>query len=100
MVGRKDKPQTGSRVLLDGRQDWTEPNRVQAVYAECLRLVRRAGSFAVDLRDVRVMDSKLIACLIAIQREATRRGAKVTVLASDAATKWMDTCMVRQFMVT
>ncbi len=87
-------------VHLDGAQDWTEPGRVQAVYAECVRMIARARDVAVDLRDVRLMDSKLIACLIAIRREAARRGTHMTILASDVATKWMDTCHVRRFLET
>ncbi len=95
----RDKSEQGSRVLLDGREDWTEATRVQAVYAECVRLMGRAREVAIDLRDVRRMDSKLIACLIAIRREATRRGTHMTVLVSDVAAQWMDTCRVRQFLV-
>jgi len=95
---RPDANNPVSRIHLDGQLDWTDPGRVGAFYRTWRGRLGRAAEVLLDLRDVRHLDSKLIACLIAMRREVLRSGGQIRVEVSDAVRQWMVACRVNGFM--
>ncbi len=91
-MGRQQKSE-GDLLRLDGATDWRAPERVQRVYRTALRRLRRGQSLMLDLREVRLLDSKLIAALIALQRRA---GGRLRIYASDQVRAWLDAYRLRR----
>lgn len=61
--------------------------RLHATAAELLE--RRARSLVIDLSGIELADTKLIAALIVIRREARRAGTRLTVRHSPAVLRWL-----------
>lgn len=98
---RKNEGVSNSRdisIRLDGAKDWTAAERVQAMYASVRRRLRRGLVLSLDLRDVRSLDTKLIACLVALRKRAMREGSHLRVLASEHVRAWMDACRVGRML--
>ncbi len=91
MGGERNSP--ADCLRLDGETDWRVPERVQRIYRTALRRLRRGHRLLLDLRDVRMLDSKLIAALIALQRRA---GGRLRIYASDQVRAWLDAYRLRR----
>lgn len=85
-------------IRLDGSKDWTAADRVQSMYASVRRRLRGGLILSLDLRDVHRLDSKLIACLVALRKRAMREGSHLRVLASEHVRAWMDACRVGRML--
>ncbi len=80
-------------LRLDGATDWRAPEPVQRIYRTALRRLAHGRRLLLDMRDVRMLDSKLIAALIALHRRA---GGRLRIYASDQVRAWLDTYRLRR----
>jgi len=78
-------------VALDDA-DWTQPGRVRHLYRHALSLLRRTGNVVIDGRGVSRLDSKLIACLVAVRRAAAEFGGSLRIRPSEALLQWSEAC--------
>ena len=78
-------------MLLKAPIDLTDCRTLKAFFRECRTAIEcRPGELVLDLSDVECADSKLIACLVLIERDADRCGIDCAVIASTSVRRWAD----------
>jgi anti-anti-sigma regulatory factor len=93
----------------ESRRDLTDARRIADLFRACARDIDAAGQRAalnpvasaavvIDLTATQLVDTKLVACLIAVLRRARRRGVRLEVHASPAVLQWLDVCRLRDVM--
>ncbi len=78
-------------MLLKAPADLTDCQALKAFHRQCGRAIRsRPGRLVIDLSGVESADSKLMACLVIIERDADRRGIQCAVIASVRVRAWAE----------
>jgi ABC-type transporter Mla MlaB component len=81
--------------VLIVRGDVRDERIVQDLHERCrCGLVSGAKLILLDLSDVRVADTKLVACLLACLRMAHREGAQLRIRPSAAVQTWCNLCRI------
>lgn len=82
-----------------GAGDLTLTARVQDLHDRCLRRLRAgSGRLLVDLTEVTHMDTKLLAALVALKREARAAGQELEVLCSEPVLQWLRVCRLESVL--
>ena len=75
----------GHTALVRGEIDMTGCEQVRVFLRQCRRAIAEdCRGLSLDLSEVRIADSKLVACLVLIRQAAQRDHVGVSVTASDA----------------
>ena len=78
-------------MLLKAPADLTDCQALKAFYYQCSTAIRsRPGRIVIDLSGVESADTKLMACLVIIERDADRRAIKCSVIASVSVRAWAE----------
>lgn len=103
----------GDRIAAEGeresRCDLTDARRIDALFRDCARevdaMAQEASASAVtnavviiDLTATKIVDTKLIACLVAVLRRARRLGVRLELRASPSVREWLELCHLRDVM--
>lgn len=85
-------------VTADG--DLSSSQTVKVMYASVKRAIedKHAESVLVDLSDVDIADTKVVACLVVLRRTAARAGKRLDVRLSPAVAAWTGVCRLNKLM--
>ena len=78
-------------MLLKAPTDLTDCRALEAFYHQCRTAIGSCPDrILIDLSGVESSDTKLMACLVIIERDADQRGIKYSVLASGNVRAWAE----------
>jgi len=81
-------------------RDLSSSQTVRAMYTLVNRAIadQHAESVLVDLSDVDIADTKVVACLVVLRRTATRAGKRLDVRLSPAVAAWTGVCRLSKLV--
>ncbi len=87
-------------TVVAADRDLSSSETVRAMYSSVKKAIadEHAESVLVDLSDVDIADTKVVACLVVLRRTATRAGKRLDVRLSPAVAAWTGVCRLNKLV--